>query len=298
MENTASPARGSRFSPAKINLFLAVTGLRSDGFHNLVSIVAQCAFGDRLTREDAGGGMAEDSLEVTEADVPVSGENLVLRAAAAFRRAEPKLPPQRFTLQKRIPVGAGLGGGSGDAAAALRLLAERMPGMSATWLGGIGACLGSDVPLFLQDHAVIMRGRGDRVEDLPETARDRLSGLPVLLFGPPVAMETPRAYALLRAQGDYAAPAWAEERVAAFAEGDLPLEHLLFNSFAEVVEDRLPTIAVVLRAVREAGIPALMSGSGSACFALPRDDADTETVRKVVTDAWGAGAFFTPTFLL
>ncbi len=298
MENTASPARGSRFSPAKINLFLAVTGLRPDGFHNLVSIVAQCAFGDRLTRRDADGGAAEDSLEVTGTDVPEGAGNLVLRAAAAFRRAEPKLPPQRFKLEKRIPLGAGLGGGSGNAAAALRLLAERMPGMSATWLGGIGAGLGSDVPLFLQDHAVIMRGRGDRLEDLPESACDRLSGLPVLLFGPPAAMETPRAYALLRARGTYAAPQWAEERVAAFAEGRLSPEELLFNSFAEVVEDRLPTIAVVLRSVREAGIPALMSGSGSACFALPRDDADTETVRGIVAEAWGAGAFFTPTFLL
>lgn len=298
MENTVPPPRGSRFSPAKINLFLAVTGLRSDGFHQLVSIVAQCAFGDRLTREDGDAGATEDALAVNGAEVPATKDNLVLRAAAAFRRAEPGLPPQRFTLDKRIPVGAGLGGGSGDAAAALRLLGERSPGMSATWLGGVAAGLGSDVPLFLRDNAVIMRGRGDRVEDLPEAARDRLSGLPVLLFGPPVAMETPRAYALLRARGTYASPVWAEERVGAFVDGRLPVEDLLFNSFTEVVEDRLPTIAVVLRSVRGAGLPALMSGSGSACFALPRDKADEETVRRIVADAWGARAFFTSTFLL
>lgn len=298
MEKTVSSARGSRFSPAKINLFLAVTGLRSDGFHDLVSIVAQCAFGDRLMREDADAGSTEDSLAVEGAEVPATKDNLVLRAAAAFRRAEPALPPQRFTLDKRVPVGAGLGGGSGDAAAALRLLCGRLPGISATWLGGIAAGLGSDVPLFLQDHAVIMRGRGDRLEDLPEEARDRLSGLPVLLFGPPVGMETPRAYALLRARGAYVSADWAEERVAAFADGRLPVEGLLFNSFTEVVEDRLPTIAVVLRSVREAGLPALMSGSGSACFALPRDTADEERVRGIVTEAWGEHAFFTSTFLL
>src|SRR5438552_482615 len=117
----------SLFSPAKINLFLAVTGRRADGFHDLVSVVAPLDFGDELvaelggSRREAGGGK-QFTLECDHPEVPVDGANLVLKAAEAFVAATGWSGSVHFRLTKRIPPGAGLGGGSSNAVAALRAL--------------------------------------------------------------------------------------------------------------------------------------------------------------------------------
>src|SRR5437016_1877906 len=142
--------RISIFAPAKINLFLAITGQRPDGFHNLVSVAAPLDFGDILEFEPADGFM----LTCDDAAVPTDGTNLVLKAATAFASAaELKGHPVKGTkilLKKRIPMGAGLGGGSSDAVATLRAL-NRLTShpLAAETLTTIAAQLGSDCPLFL-----------------------------------------------------------------------------------------------------------------------------------------------------
>lgn len=213
-------------SPAKINLMLAITGRRPDGFHELVSVVAPLDWGDTLAIEVTAGVGAragtrrqagDFALECDDPGVPLDGSNLVLKAAQAFRVATGWNGSARFSLQKRIPMGAGLGGGSSNAAAALRGLnqlagAPLTPGELMTVAAGIG----SDCALFLHEGPVVMRGRGERVEGLPESVAARLKGVPVLVFKPAFGIATAWAYAQLAAAApaSYVPAAEAEARLA------------------------------------------------------------------------------------
>ena len=167
------------FSPAKINLFLAVTGRRADGFHDLVSVVAPLDFGDELSVGAANGFV----LECDDPAVPVDGSNLILKAAAAFSAATKFKGGAHFKLTKRIPMGAGLGGGSSNAVTALRALNRLSGGLaSEAQLEAIAAALGSDCVLFLKSAPMVMRGRGERVGGIGARGRSA----PVRSPGPAV----------------------------------------------------------------------------------------------------------------
>lgn len=259
----------SVFSPAKVNLFLAITGRRPDGFHDLVSVAAQLELGDTLRLEPAEG--QGDLLACAMSGVPVDATNLVLRAAQAWRAAGGEAPPVRFLLEKRVPPQSGLGGGSSNAVAALRGLeriATRSPGAGA--LAGIAAGLGSDCAMFLHDGPVVMRGRGDRIEPLPKAAAARLGEGELLLVRPAVGVETAWAYGKLAAgaPGSYLAAREAEARVAAWVAGGGANDALSFNSFEPVVFGKFVAFPVLARRLADRhGIALRLSGSGSACFA-------------------------------
>jgi 4-diphosphocytidyl-2-C-methyl-D-erythritol kinase len=282
------------FAPAKLNLFLAVTGRRADGFHELVSVAAQLDFGDTLTVE-----AAEDvSLACSDASLACDETNLVLRAARAFAAATGWRGGAKFFLEKRIPTGAGLGGGSSDAVAALRALnqlAGAAPALAPAALAAIAAGLGSDCPLFLHDGPVAMRGRGERIAALPAGAAARLRGRRALVFKPGFGIATPWAYARLAAgaPASYVPAAEAEARLAAWCgDAAAPAEKLLFNgmeppAFAKYLA--LPALLAELRA--RFGLAPRMSGSGSACFALLADDTDAAPIVAAIRAAWGESAF-------
>ncbi|MEY3392074.1 MAG: 4-diphosphocytidyl-2-C-methyl-D-erythritol kinase, partial [Verrucomicrobiota bacterium] len=143
---------------AKLNLSLAIIGRRPDGFHGLVSLVAPLDLADTLSLEPG----RPLGLTCDDATLPADGANLVLKAAAAYARRRPAVPAGHFHLAKRVPHGAGLGGGSSDAAAALRLL-DRLSGepLGSAALEEIAADVGSDCPFFVRGEAAIMRGRGE-----------------------------------------------------------------------------------------------------------------------------------------
>lgn len=295
------------FSPAKINLFLAVTGRRADGFHDLVSVAAPLDFGDELKAE-AGGRTTEAggvfSLECDHAGVPVDGSNLVLKAAEAFAKATGWREPVRFKLTKRIPMGAGLGGGSSNAVAALRAL-NRLSGekLEADGLARLAAGLGSDCVLFLRDAPVVMRGRGERVELLPAAATERLRGRSVLLFKPGFGISTPWAYGRMVARGtDYLPAPAAETKLAGWLGGAAPAEELLFNNMEPAAFEKYLALPVLLQKLRrEFGVAAAMSGSGSTCYALVRDPSagsgpagPTEVVTQMkhrIRELWGTEIF-------
>jgi 4-diphosphocytidyl-2-C-methyl-D-erythritol kinase len=284
----------SIFAPAKLNLFLAVTGRRADGFHDLVSVAVTLDFGDTLRVEPA----AETTLACDDPEVPGDETNLILRAARAFAAAANWGEEVRFALEKRIPMGAGLGGGSSDAVAALRAL-NRLAGparaLPAAALAAVAAALGSDCPLFLAGGPVVMRGRGERLDLLPEAAARRLRGRRVLVFKPGFGIATPWAYGRLAAAalGSYLPAAEAEARLAAWIEArEAAAEELLFNNmeppaFAKFVA--LPTLLDQLRG--EFGLRPRMSGSGSACFAFLPEGLEAARVVGAVRRAWGASAF-------
>jgi 4-diphosphocytidyl-2C-methyl-D-erythritol kinase len=288
------------FSPAKINLSLAITGRRADGFHELVSVVAQLGFGDTLRAERADEG-AGATLSCDAPGVPTDGTNLILRAAEKFAEATGWRGGVRFSLEKRIPVGAGLGGGSSNAVAALRTL-ERLSGIAldAARRLEIAAALGSDCPLFWHDAPVVMRGRGERIEVLPAGAAARLRGRRVLVFKPDFGVATAWAYQALAARPEWYADAAAEEaRLAAWiADAAAPAESLLANTLERPVFDKWIALPALLARLRERhGVEARMSGSGSACFAFLAADANVAEATATIRAAWGETAFVQATAL-
>ena len=282
------------FSPAKINLFLAVTGRRADGFHDLVSVVAPLDFGDELTIE-AGDRF---TLECDAPAVPLDGSNLIMKAAVAFAAATKWKGGAHFKLTKRIPMGAGLGGGSSNAVAALRALNQLAGGIaSETTLREIAAKLGSDCVLFLKNTPVIMRGRGESVEKLmpngPTSPVARLVGRRVLLFKPSFGIGTAWAYGKMAKRGtDYLPKEEAELRLKYWLEGAVPLEELLFNNMEGVAFEKYVALPLLLEKLRkDFGGIGRMSGSGSACYLLLGEKQASAPLVSVIRDCWGQAAF-------
>ncbi len=192
-----------RFAPAKLNITLAVTGRRADGFHSLHSIMFPLTLGDALTVRVAGSAATGDSLRVSGLPVSAESDNLVLKAIAGARdavaqlRQGPEAPPALLAalLSKRIPVAAGLGGGSSDAAAAIdAALGAWGLSLPARDLSILAAALGSDVPFFQAGCGAVVTGRGENVEPLPPMTEPAA----ILLITPRLAVSTEavfRAYA-------------------------------------------------------------------------------------------------------
>lgn len=284
------------FSPAKLNLFLAVTGRRDDGYHELVSLAAPLAWGDTLHAEPA----QTFSLVCSEARVPTDDSNLVLKAAALFADATGWSGGAAFRLEKHTPIGAGLGGGSSNAVAALRAL-NQLAGnpLDATGLAGLAVALGSDCALFLQDAPVVMRGRGERIEALDDAQRARIKGRRVLLFKPDFAIATPWAYRrMTELPGSYLPPADAEARLALWRNtAGAPVEALLFNNLEAAVFEKHLALPALLAELQARGLAPRMSGSGSACYTLLPDAASLPAIVKIIRGAWGPRCFMRETVL-
>lgn len=286
-------------APAKLNLSLAVTGRRPDGFHELVSVVVPIDLRDELTFAPGG---AADRLACDDPSVPSDEGNLVRRAAAALRRRVPGAPFGEWRLAKRIPHGAGLGGGSSDAAAALGLLNQACPQpLAEPALAEVAAEVGSDCPLFLQPAGVVLRGRGERVQGLPPAVRSSLSSRQVLLAKPAWAIPTAEAYRWKAELGDYGHAAECEARLQLALAADDPLSALvaLGNGLETAVGSRHPELLQGLSAARDRlGAPGRMTGSGSACFLVSDGREDLAEVRSLLGAFWGEGVWLARARLL
>ena len=253
-------------APAKVNLTLAVLGRRADGYHLLDSLVVFAGAGDRLTL--APGRML--ALKVrgdTAASAGSIESNLVLKAAMALAAEIPSLKVGRFTLEKRLPVAAGLGGGSSDAAAALRLLARanRLK-LDDERLLKVARGVGADVPVCVDPRPRRMRGVGEIL-----SAPLAIPKLAAVLVNPGVAVPTRDVFAILRLKpGEKRkrakrAPALPRDRdgLIEFLAGES-------NDLEPAAIELQPVIARVLAVLRQqpgCGL-ARMSGSGATCFGL------------------------------
>ena len=280
--------------PAKINLFLAVLGARGDGFHDILSVATPLDFGDRLVLRLGCEGK-QDCLSCDCPTLMNTGpDNLIYKAAQSFRDATGTKRAIEARLEKRIPIRAGLGGGSSDAASTLI-------GLNHLWglplngeeLSGLAAELGSDVPLFLTRAPVILRGRGERIEVLPEACVDRILGRRILLFRPEFEISTPWAYGRLTKDAtNFSSAQEVEGRLLDWIESDRPINDLLFNSFEKVVLDKYRGIRALFEKLRiNLGLPCLVSGSGSACFALIDDDDASAVAERLIRECWGEDTF-------
>jgi 4-diphosphocytidyl-2-C-methyl-D-erythritol kinase len=249
---------------AKINLTLEVLGRRADGFHELRSLVAFANFGDRLAL-DPGDGL-DLQLEGPFAAALGPG-NLILEGARAARARVPGLRLGRFRLTKLLPVAAGLGGGSADAAAALRLIARANPGLiDEEVLAELAPKLGSDVRVCLPSRPALMTGRGETVEPV--------RGFPacgLVLANPGRALATNAVYATLDAKPLEPEP-HDEERLDFGGGFDALLAYALprGNDLEAPAANLVPEIRTVLPALAALrGVRlARLSGSGPTCFAL------------------------------
>ncbi|HTA36135.1 MAG TPA: hypothetical protein VK761_05420, partial [Solirubrobacteraceae bacterium] len=268
-------------APAKVNLGLFVGARRqSDGRHELVSVMQSISLADELTLTPAGedGGGREAGGAGTPRDVLVCPglpgapeENLAARALAAFReRTGWDAPPQRLTVTKRIPVAAGLGGGSADAAAALRLARAASGLGDESLLRELAVGLGADVPAQVTPGRWLARGIGELLAPLP----DPLPALELLVLPSEQQLSTADVYAAadrLGAERDgHELEQLAEQlRIAAQLGAPLPAaRELLHNDLQTPALELLPAIAHALEAVEEAGAEALLSGSGPTVLAL------------------------------
>lgn len=279
-------------SPAKVNLMLSVHGRRPDGFHELTSLMVALKFGDTLTIQTRDSG--EDVLCCSDPAVPSGPENLVLRAASAFRDRSKRAVYFEFHLKKRIPMGAGLGGGSSNAVAALsgmnQLLGEPLDKKT---LQELAAELGSDCPFFIDAKPAWIYGRGERIEPLDVALCKQLQGMSLVLFKPNFSVSTAWAFARLAANaaGNYRPEPvdtnGLEDSIRAGA-----LDALLYNTFEKPVGNKYLAIPTLLDQLRAAGVLCMMSGSGSSCFALPEyRNVRSEQIREMVSNAWGENVF-------
>ncbi len=269
-------------APAKINWFLHVLSRRDDGYHNILSVMQCIGLYDTLTFEPSAEVSLDSSLEIPPE------ENLVFRAAVLLREQAGVSQGVHITLVKEIPMGAGLGGGSSDAASVLT-------GLNTLWnlhldpatLERIGEKLGSDVPFFFHCPVALVEGRGERVTPLHRSVHGYL-----LLVKPPVHVSTKWAYEELSARGELTR---AEEKkdnnllshensvLEAFG---IP-ESLFRNDFEDVMQERFPIIGELKKQLLEEGAePALMSGSGPTLAGFFRERERALHAMKRFSEHW------------
>ncbi len=279
---------------AKLNLYLDVTGREADGFHSLRSVMQTVALADGVLIEASPASVPSVTISVRgKYRVPVGEGNLCHRALMQYM-SEAAIPMRiHVYLHKRIPVAAGLGGGSADAAAALRAV-NRAAGnrFSVPRLLALAAKLGSDVPFCLLGHTRLCEGRGERMLPLPT-----LRGLPLVLVPSAERVSTPEAYALLdKAYGDFADPCEhgsLSAVTAALSAGDTQaLLPSLYNIFEDVILPVRPGALQNRASLRSLGAAAtLMSGSGPTVVGF----FETEEAAAVAAKKLGKGAVATHT---
>lgn len=246
---------------AKVNRDLRVLGKRKDGFHELDTVFQTVDLSEEiqffLEGEEGGGAAAGVSLTIEGAELPADGTNLVLRAAAALRERYSVRRGARIHLSKKIPIGGGLGGGSSNAAATLRALAElwKLPATEAE-LQGIAASLGSDVPFFLLGGRARGRGRGEVLTPLPDGPQEW-----VLLVFPPFSLSTAEVYGRLPARSLTGSP--SATKVSGSETGGGPER----NDLERAAESLRGELRRIRSALAGAGArSARLSGSGSTVF--------------------------------
>ncbi|CAM3345843.1 4-(cytidine 5'-diphospho)-2-C-methyl-D-erythritol kinase [Deinococcus saxicola] len=260
-------------APAKVNFGLSVRSQRADGYHELHTLMVPLAVGDELEI-----GPADTlTLEVRAvgglgADLPADSRNLVYRAARAYLDAAGTGEGAAITLHKRLPLASGLGGGSSDAATTLMALARLYP--STVSLPELALGLGADVPFFLLGQAAVAEGIGELLMPVPVPRTS------LVLVNPGVEVSARDAYMWLDDEEAFTSALDVNAILAALGGGgELPYPNALQGS----VSARHAPVREALAALARAGLRSpLMSGSGSTCFALARDDEQAYDAAKAI----------------
>jgi 4-diphosphocytidyl-2-C-methyl-D-erythritol kinase len=274
-------------SPCKVNLLLNILGKRADGFHELETVMQPVDFCDVLSFERGGNGL---KLSCSEKNLPTDSKNLVFRAAENFLAAAKISDGVKIHLEKKIPLAAGLGGGSGNAATTLLALNELFDGPLATEkLFEIAGTLGSDIPFFLQDKPALATGRGEKIQPLENFPA--LCGKAFLLIHPGFGISTPWSYqnlarfpaALNGKKGR------AKKLISLLQTGDLKSAAAgFYNSLEAPALEKFPILELFQEFLRANGAQAaLMSGSGSTTFAIARNVSAAQALAEKFKSKFG-----------
>ncbi len=279
-------------APAKINLTLEILSRRDDGYHTLRSVMLPIGLYDRITLEPASAHAGSFAVN----DEELARDNLVTRALAACGLAD----LYAVKLEKRVPVGGGLGGGSSDAASVLRAaMAGAIGPASAVDWNAAARALGSDVPFFLTGTGALVEGTGERV-----TPVGALPAWWVVVARPHASVPTAGAYALLAAlrERDGAPATRARAQSASLAAIDAlqradfaGVQATLVNDFHDPILAAYPAVARTTHALARAGAERpLLSGSGSCVFALFESEEAARAVRDAFDDATAEATYVVP----
>ena len=273
-------------APAKLNLFLDVLGRREDGYHKLDTVIQAVDLYDELEIRPAKGGIRLDGS--APEGVPLNEENLVWKAADSVLREAGAKGGVEITLNKRIPAGGGLGGGSSDAAATLVGVDRALGlGLERGVLERLGAELGSDVPFFLYGGPARCRGRGERVEPIK-----RGGEFEYVIVWPEIACSTKEIYQELR-MGLTRKNRGASFVVESIERADpVLLGTGIYNRFEEAVFRVLPELTAIRGSLEQFPLSGVgMSGAGSCFFGLVNPAEPVEDIAKIVRDATGHPVF-------
>ncbi|MCL2266433.1 MAG: 4-(cytidine 5'-diphospho)-2-C-methyl-D-erythritol kinase [Treponema sp.] len=304
------------FAPAKVNLHLAVNERRSDGYHNLDSVFLAVNFGDTLNFSIAGGGFSSKLTEIhmtqgaQTCSIPVS-DNIIFKAATLFREKSGFSRDIKIKVDKRIPVGGGLGGGSSDAACTLLSL-NKMTGfpLNREQLLETAACLGSDVPFFIHETCCAhVTGRGEIIEPID------FMPLFLALVSPGFPSDTARAFRLLDeyrlknpSHGDKSSLRFTEQKEktvsviehensveifigSSYTDPQIP-DPVFYNDFLDVFPEREKSVynRIILKLRESGALFANLSGAGSACFGIFTDE---KTAQNAAQSLRGIDGWFT-----
>jgi 4-diphosphocytidyl-2-C-methyl-D-erythritol kinase len=278
-------------SPCKVNLLLNILGKRPDGFHELETVFYPVRFCDRLAFSRGATGI---QLTCNDPALPVDSRNLVHRAAESFLREAGIAQGVRIHLEKRIPLAAGLGGGSGNAATTLMALNQLFGAPLATGrLHALAAVLGSDIPFFLQSRPALATGRGEQL--IPCDSFPALGGAYILLIHPGFGISTAWAYQNLGRfpTALHGRPGRARKLLELLQTGELAAAGAEFyNSLEAPALEKYPLLALYQEFLRAHGATtALMSGSGSTTFALAAARTDAEHLLEKFQGKFGSTAW-------
>jgi 4-diphosphocytidyl-2-C-methyl-D-erythritol kinase len=275
-------------SPCKVNLLLDILGKRPDGFHELETVMHPVPVYDHLMFQRGGSGI---QLTCSEPSLPTDSRNLVYRAAEAFLQAAKIKEGVIVQLEKRIPLAAGLGGGSGNAATTLVGLNEIFGHpLTPAQLVEIAASLGSDIPFFLQDKPALATGRGEKIESLDFFPA--LRGTALLLIHPGFGIATAWAYQQLARfpEALNGRAGRAQKLIELLQGGDLKSAATgFYNSLEAPALEKYPLLALFQEFLRENGAAAtLMSGSGSTTFAVIESETAAQDLAEKFKQKFGS----------
>jgi 4-diphosphocytidyl-2-C-methyl-D-erythritol kinase len=279
--------RLEKSSPCKVNLLLNILGKRADGFHELETVMQPLNFCDEISFERGGNSI---QLSCSDKRLPVNSKNLVYRAAENFMSAATISDGIKIHLEKKIPLAAGLGGGSGNAATTLLVLNELFgQPLSNSKLTELAATLGSDIPFFLQNKPALAVGRGEKIQ--PLEAFPALRGKALLLIHPGFGISTPWAYQNLARfpEALNGQKGRAEELVAKLQANDLPaVADGLYNSLEAPALEKFPILALFQDFLHaNSAQAALMSGSGSTTFGICENVSAAESLAEKFKSKFG-----------
>ncbi len=286
-------------APAKINLFLAILGKRCDGFHEILSVACKVAIFDLITLEKSEV-LNELSCFCPEDNSLSSSKNLVCSAVREWRKFTGDQTGFRITLNKKIPVMSGLGGGSSDAVATFVALNSFFgKPLNESELIELSGRIGSDCPLFFKKGFIEISGRGEKVNTLNERDIDEWTNKKLFLFKPDISFSTPALYHLLSEKGSYSDLDWAKERLQSWKDRTLSESEFWHNDFKSVILEKYLFMKPLFDELMDKfGLSFQVSGSGSCCFTFLEERMDHKLIQNLIAKRLGTATKFWVTHIL